>query len=388
MATSRAAVREMLRDERRALWVYDQNPRQHRELFGDSIFSVNGGGHARTRDLLATSLVARNQLRRYAPKVAAICAHHVEAWRGRGVDDLMSATRELTTQICAEVVVGVAESSEREEFHQAIDAFLAAVPVKGRTRWLSARYRRGLRAARTVRRLCARRMESGCSPDTVLGQLVRHAPDERTRRSLPHEILALLVAARETTAALLLWAVVELSLDAEGRQAIRAELADVAESVTLLDRRTCSALYALIDRAAHLHSPNMLALRRLASPLALGGRQLGEGALVAYSPSLGSLNGAQSRHHTAGGSSPPSDCPASSDPGPAADSLAFGYGVRACPGKRLGELIAAALIAAVLPELTPRVEVEDLAFGVSFLPLRVPVRPVRLRLEGNRDEGR
>ncbi len=382
IATSRTAVREMLNDERGRLTIYDQNPRQHRELFGSSIFSANGDDHVRTRALLTSCLVTKRQLRRYLPSLHAICESHVRAWDADGVDDLFAATRELTTQICAEVVVGA--DLDGSGFREAVDAFLDAVPLNGRTRWLSRRYLKGRLASARLRRMCEQRMRSGCAPDTLLGQLVDHAPDERTRRAIPREILAVLVAARETTAAFLLWTMVETALDAGLRDAVRAELGTRhAGNADLLDRTAHPALHALVQRVAQLHSPNMLALRRLALPSALGGHRLPEGALVAYSPSLNSLSAAQlCRHVTASGRAV-----AAGSPGQSADSLAFGYGVRACPGKRLSELVAITLVATVLQRWTPRIRSADLMAGVRFLPLRVPRRPVRLVLEDPEVQG-
>ncbi len=384
IATSWGAVREMLRNERSRLCIYDQNPRQHRELFGDSVFSANGRSHVDIRDLLAGCLLSKKQLILYLPRLVEICEDHVLTWQREGVRDLLEATRNLTTQICAEVLVGIDDELGDSAFRRSLEAFMRSVPLTGRGRWLSSRYLRGKAAAGELRRLCEQRMRSDLRNDTVLGQLVRQAPDEAARHAIPREIVALLVAAQETTAVFLLWTIVEISLDSERREAVRAELAGGPISPDdLLDRTRQSAMRTLVEQVAQLHSPNMLALRLVRSPFALGERRLAEGSLVAYSPSLNSLSMPQLHRYVTG--SGPNACPAAAQ---ATESLAFGFGIRACPGKRFGELVAAALAAVVVRGHTPLIETDDLAGGVRFLPLRVPNQSVRLVLKEATDERR
>lgn len=234
----------------------------------------------------------------------------------------------------------------------------AALPI----RWLHALPTRENRAYTTaVRRLHAlvsqlidgRRNDPTPSPDLLTALLASR--DEHTGRPLSQqqihdEVMTLLLAGTDTTAALLAWTLHLLGahpdVDQRLHTELRHELGD--KPPTLDDLPRLGLLRRVVAEALRLYPPAWLTPRRAATDAQLGGHRIPEGAYVFYSP--------YALHHAPGHHSRPDDF----DPDrPEAELSYSGMGTAflpfgAGPHKCIGNAFSLAEVHLTLATILPR----------------------------------
>jgi cytochrome P450 len=206
----------------------------------------------------------------------------------------------------------------------------------------------------------------------VVSRLV--AADGTGVRELPDHLLALLIAARETTASLITWSLLELAEHPEIAETLPEEAAlTMRQPSTLLAAGSdLDGLRAVLSEVERLHSPNAISVRKTLRACSIGGFDIAAGTLVAYSPAADHLLAERWPD------------PAEFRPGrhrarAAAGLLTFGRGLHMCLGRQLAETMTLALLAAVLAE--HRVSVAARPAKVRYLPVKVPCEPVDARIE-------
>ncbi len=366
-----AGVGELFRRERGALEVLN-TPLVH-ALFGRCLFNLVGDDHARARGLLREPL-ARRAVGSYSSRLVAVADRHVTRWARSASFDLYQAARDLTMAMSAGVLLGIDEhDDDGPTLLAAFDQFAAATHApRGPLRWCSARYRVGVRSRSELRELIERRARGArAEGDNVLSRLVLSWPAaEPAAGDVGDHMLALLIAARETTASLITWSLVELAQHPELRSQMGAESRRADASPRLLaEERALPVTRAVVTETGRVHSPNMISTRRAVRPFELLGFRVKAGQRVSYSPSANHFD--------------PCEFPAPQmfRPERFVDGLGamrlwtFGGGVHACPGRHLATLMAVTL----LTRLQPHGRLDLLAgtpTRVRYLPTKAPLDPV------------
>ncbi|MGH3830314.1 MAG: cytochrome P450 [Pseudonocardiaceae bacterium] len=350
------------------------------DLFGMALFNLAGSAHRAARRHLRPPLSNR-ALPRYAEPLLEVAGPAAARWAAGPARDLYAATRQVTLEMSARVLLGIRSGeADAEFFAAAFDRFVAATAAPGdRGRYLTAPYWTGLRARRRLRTLFARRALAAGREDLAAafaGLVARFDGAPACAGSLADHLLALLIAARETTASLITWCLVELARHPEhaARAAVEARGA-VAESGLLVRREALPVLWSVLAETQRLHSPNLLSFRETVCPVTLGGHRVPAGARVAYSLSAGHFDPGvfpqpqvfRPSRFLSGQASP-------------ARLWAFGGGVHACLGRPLAELMALAVLVSVLNQGLPLLPNGPPA-RVRYRPAKAPIDPLPFALD-------
>nr|WP_024126589.1 cytochrome P450 [Streptomyces sp. FR1]AHE39208.1 Cytochrome P450 [Streptomyces sp. FR1] len=373
-----AGLGELFAVERGRLEVLN-TPLVH-DLFGRALFNLTADGHGEARRRLRPALSGR-ALPRYVPPLLEVIGPATDWWALHGTADLHGQVRELTGAMSARVLLGIdPDEVDAAQFAAVFEEFVAATGAPpGRARYADRRYWAGRSARRELHALFARRAsQAGDAPGgSALAGLVEafaDAPDEAG--PLSDHLLALLVAAQETTASLLTWCLVELAVNREHAERAAAEARTVAADPDLLVARDgLPTVRSVLAECLRLHAPNLLSMREAVCPFTLAGHRIEAGTRVAYSPSAGHFDPETFPR-------PRQFRPGRFLPGQANASRlwAFGGGAHACLGRPLAELMALAVMACTLQRGLPRLPAGPPA-RISFRPAKAPIDPLPFALE-------
>jgi cytochrome P450 len=241
-----------------------------------NVLLLDGDEHLERRRLVLPPLHGE-RMRAYGPAVVEAARRQFERWpRGHPVG-VLGGMQTITLDVILRTVFGVEDAARLERLRAS---------VRGVQGWLT-----GVRAAliftylgpdRLARMPAFRRQVAAVDAD-VYAQIARRLAEghleERTDvlslllqtglsdRDVRDELVTLLVAGHETTAALLAWAVHELARDPAAQERLAAGEEGWAEAV--------------VTETLRLHPPVPLVVRRLRRALRFGGHELPEGTTVA-----------------------------------------------------------------------------------------------------------
>ncbi|MFI6112887.1 cytochrome P450 [Kitasatospora sp. NPDC051164] len=350
------------------------------DLFGRALFNLTADAHGQARQRLRLALSGR-ALPGYVPALLEVAEPVAARWARRGTSDLHREVRELTGAMSARVLLGIAEDeADAARFAADFETFVAAGSAPpGTSRFTSPRYWAGRAARRRLRALFARRAAAvrGKPDGSALATLVAAFDGAPTAVGpLEDHLLALLIAARETTASLVTWYLVELAgHDDPARAAAQEVLAVPAEPELLVRRDALPVLRAVLAETQRLHSPNLLSVRETVCPVTLGGHLIPPGSRVAYSPSAGHFD--------------PEVFPQPRDFRPGrflagqtntSRLWAFGGGAHACLGRPLAELMTLTAVTAALRQGLPRLPAGPPS-RIRYRPAKAPIDPLPFTLE-------
>ncbi len=253
----------------------------------NTILTLDGERHRARRRVLAP-LVHGDSLAAITPVVRDIAAAEIAGWPTGAPFATLPRTRFMTLRIAVRLLLGVdgrAAAGELERhLRRALHpyAMLAGIDRLG---WLGVaspqaaarRCRAGF--ALGLSQVCeARGARRGDGPPDALDRLGVPAgtPPRPDDAQIADELFALLLAAHETTATALAWALELLANDPAATGALATE-AD-AERRPLLD--------AVISEILRLRPPLVDIVRELAEPVRLGDQRLAAGANVLIAPPL------------------------------------------------------------------------------------------------------
>jgi cytochrome P450 len=372
-----AGVGELFAGERGSLEVL--NTPLVRDLFGRCVFNLPAAGHQRARQLLRPPLHAA--VADLAAPLTRIAHDTVEIW-GRGLDSLHEGSRELTHAMSASALLGIGpHDADAVELRRLFDVFVAATAApSGRLRYGSASYWAGRRAKRGLLALFSRRAAAprpdGCAAGVLPALAAAFTRADPAVGSVGEHLLALLIAARETTASLITWTLIELAGHPETADRCRPEAALAGGDPALLARRGGSPrLRAVLAEVERLHSPNIVSVRRTLRPVRLGEFIVPAGRRVAYSPAANHFD--------------PETYPDPNTFRPerfagreqrAAGLLTFGGGIHACLGRPLAELMTLTAVAAALRRGRPRLPA-GAPERIRYLPSKAPAHALPFLLE-------
>lgn len=343
LAASSAATHALLNADGRALSVVDIAPEHHRATFGSSVFNESGEIHRSIRRQITPAVASGAVLDTTRGPVRDLVDRHVARWIAQqAVPDVFTATLELADDFCAGVIVGLRGRTLVPQFVQLLHDFLQGLPLGSGTAAT-------VSAASNLRAFL---VSCEADPSSVLSRLRASSEDAAF---VSHQMLAVLVASRDTLSALLFWA--------------------------LVDRATASERNAqdVVDEIARIYSPNVVSLRVVTNELEITGERFKPGDHVGYLPALEALTNTEMSAQLKEGA-PPAKPPRveNSD----VRGLGFGRGVRACPGRRLSELVVAEILRALSDRLvTVRVAGTNSVAYIRGMPVRVPTTPVRMHFE-------
>ncbi len=374
-----AGLGELFAAERGCLEVLN-TPLVH-DLFGRALFNLAGDGHSEARHLLRPALSGR-ALPGYLSALLEVTEPVAARWADEGAGDLYAAAREATGAMSARVLLGIAPGDpDAALFTTDFERFVAATgATPGLRRFAADRYWAGRVARRRLHALFVRRAaeaaQGGC-PGSALVRLVaafEGAPG--AVGPLEDHLLALLIAARETTASLVTWCLVELAGNSEHAALAASEARLVsARPELLVGRDRLPVLRAVLAETQRLHSPNLLAMRKAVCPVVLGGHRIPAGTRVAYSPSAGHFDPEVFPQ-------PHSFRPGRFLAGQAqgARLWAFGGGAHACLGRPLAELMALTVVASALGRGLPRLPGGPPVW-IRYRPAKAPIDPLPFVLD-------
>lgn len=248
-----------------------------------NLLLLDGEQHLARRRLVLPPFHGES-LRAYEDVVESVAARRLSAWPDGRTVPVLPIMQGLTLEVVLRAVFGVKDGARREELSRRLRRLLAWTTDLRRAlvfSLLGPERLAGLRALRRQRaavdamlltEIAARRGDPalGERRDVLSGLLRARTEDGRplSDRDLCDELLTLLVAGHETTAALLAWALHEL-----------ARAPDVLERLAAGEPGPDRAV---VHEALRLHPPVPLgALRRLWHPVEVAGHLLPAGTIVA-----------------------------------------------------------------------------------------------------------
>lgn len=351
------------------------------DLFGRALFNLTGDAHTEARHRLRPALSGRS-LPGYATSLLEVTGPVTAGWARHGAEDLYAAAREVTLAMSARVLLGLAPGDpDAAVFAADFERFVAATGAPaGRRRFTTRQYWAGLGARRRLHALFARCMAAAqarpCPGSALSAMAVGFQDAPKTVGPLTDHLLALLIAARETTASLITWSLIELAQHRERALAAVGEArAAAADPRSLTARDGVPVLRAVLAETQRLHSPNLLSVRQATCPVRLAGYRLPAGTRVAYSTSAGHFDpDAFPQPHAFR----PDRFPGGQAAG--ARLWAFGGGAHACLGRPLAELMALTVLASTLDQGLPRLP-DGPPTRIRYRPAKAPLDPVPFVLD-------
>jgi len=256
-------------------------------LLGNGIMTSEGDFWRRQRRMMQPSF-HRRVLDRFAALVAEVNERFARRWaqqaqRGEPVD-VSDDTSELTLEIVLRSIFG----TDLERLERELGANPFEVVAKDQNRDLKFAFRfRSL--AKLVAELIARRRRSGEAHEDFLAMLMaaRDRDDETVMsdKELVDEVLTLIVAGHETTAAALTWTWYLVSQHPEITAALEAEAAATPQGVlSLAQAEALAYTHQVIQEALRLYPPGWLFTRRTVEADELGGYPIAARTDVFISP--------------------------------------------------------------------------------------------------------
>jgi cytochrome P450 len=330
-----------------------------------SVFGGATNEHRGARERIACAFDPEPSAAR-AEAIARLAERHLARWPVRRPFRLLARMRVLADEIFVRELLGVEDDARANALARAIGRMVwtpgnppLTIPgvedgLLGRV--LDAEYRRRRRepAALIAEELRLRRAQGRPGPG-VLGMLLGAEPALEEQEDLVEELIALLIAAQEPMAAALTWLALCVARAPETHERLREEGLEGPFG------------RAVLAESLRLHPPAIGVLRRLSADVEIAGHTLEAGTTAVLPIPLlqrdPRLVPDPDRFHPERYLHPG---------GPAADLgpggipwLAFGGGARSC----LGQFLARAELAAVLPALWRRFQLETVG-GAERMVLR------------------
>jgi cytochrome P450 len=362
-------------------------------LLGKGLLTSEGGLWAAQRRLLQTAFHA-GRIDEYCGTMVSAAAAHVEGWQRTERAEPLDVAREmvhLTLDILGRTLFRVELKERAAEVSEdlatltrwAMSQMASLLPIP-----LGAPTPRNLRVRSALRRLESLVAEMMSGRETGGGGLLsllaaqRESNGERPAddRQMRDELMTLLLAGHETTAATLAWTWYELACNPEAASRVGAEVDEVlaGRPATAEDVPRLAYTRAVVDEVLRLYPPVWLLPRRAREDDVIDGY-----AIPARSDVLVCLYTLQ--RHPAFWDDPDAFDPSRFEPGRSAarhpgSYIPFGAGPRTCIGGRFGMAEVILVVATVAQryrlELAPGARVEAQA-SLTLHPSGLRMRPRR-----------
>jgi cytochrome P450 len=257
-------------------------------LLGNGIMTSEGAFWRRQRRMMQPAF-HRRVIDRFSALIGEVNQKYVERWsalaaRGEPVN-LSSDTSELTLEIVLRSIFGT--DLERLERQMGVNPFEVVAKQQNRDLKFAFQFRS---LARLVGELIEKRRAAPEEHFDFLSMFMlsrdRESDQPMADKELIDEVLTLIVAGHETTAAALTWAWYLISRHPEAAQALEAEADRTPESANMgLDAaESLSFTHQVLQEALRLYPPGWLITRRAIEADELGGFAIGPRTDVFISP--------------------------------------------------------------------------------------------------------
>ena len=247
-----------------------------------NVLLLDGAEHLARRRLLLPPFHGE-RMRSYAQIIKEEARREIARWPQDEAQPSLGHMQAITLEVILRAVFGVDDARRLERLRAVLRELLAVVTdprrliafaALGPERIMRVRSFRRRRAAvdeQLLGEIRRRRDDPGLADREDILSLLLQARDEHgeglSDTELRDELMTLLVAGHETTAALLAWTVQELARRPDEQERLAAGEEGYADAV--------------VQEALRLHPPVPLIVRRLRRPMTLGGLDLPAGATVA-----------------------------------------------------------------------------------------------------------
>ncbi|KAF8781312.1 hypothetical protein HU200_000575 [Digitaria exilis] len=311
-----------------------------------TVRDVAGDEHARVRAMMVQFLKL-DAVKRHVATMDAEVRRHLDAhWRGRADVAVMPSMKTLTFDVMATVLFGLGRDSDvrRElstEFQQLVQGIWSVpidLPFTRFSRCLAAS-RRGRRAVAAVideRRAKLERGESSPADDILTHMLSKGLPDE----DITDNVMFLMVAAHDTTAALITFLLRHLDANKDAYAKVLQEQEEIArckgaeEALSWEDLCKMRHTWAAAMETLRIVPPAFSMLRRALADVEYGGYVIPKGWQVMYATNMTHWDPAifpdPGRFDPARFDDPAALAPYSFVP--------FGGGARMCPGNEFSRV--------------------------------------------------
>ncbi|WP_067885370.1 cytochrome P450 [Nocardia vaccinii] len=371
------AVREMFAREREGGLAVHNSGTIH-TLFRRAVFTLCGREHEATRAYLSTGL-RHDAVTGYLPTMARIAKSHVTRWRQLPAVPLYQAARDYTMELCLTAILGfAADDPTRLRVPELFDRFVAGAELPATGEDTDEVFAAAVDAAEELRQLLrAHTVRVTASVgSSVLSRLI--CSGRAPAGDVVDHLLALLIAARETTASLITWLLIECALDDWLAAALATEARDViGDPMRAIVRGGAPGLRGVLAECTRVHTPNTVATRQAVTDVRIGGFTIPTGWHVAYSAPTTHLLPELFTEPEA--FRPQRFCGPDGSRGEP-ELLAFGRGAHACAGRSFAEASTLLLAAVVLAEHRIDLNPDSRPQVAKFQPVRTPDGPVHARV--------
>jgi cytochrome P450 len=329
-----------------------------RELTGSSVLTSNGARWRRARQRIAPMMGAR-YLRRHARIAAEAAVDRMRTWTPGEAVAVLGEMRMITLPAMLRSFCGGDEDVDVGAFTAELDTVMEYVQAResGRPDAANAPTEPTYRAAVSALRESARQLvlAHGSGDDDLVGLLVaNHGPGGRsTVEEVCDEVLGQLIAGYESTATALAWTLLAVAVRPDVAARLRAEIERTTGGRTpgVAEMDEMAYLRAVFSESLRLHPPSWGILRAAECPVEVDGVRLPAGACLLasqYTMHRGS------RWYDRPEEFLPERWLEGAPLPPRFAYFPFGGGRRVCPGQRLAQVTACAVVAQVLPRFELR----------------------------------
>lgn len=341
-----------------------------RDIIGDGLGTCRHAEHRAQRRMIQPAFRA-DRIRRYAEVMAEEIGVVVDAWQPGQVVDVHPVLRALSRRIVVRTLFGDDTPETVHAVQHGVETvlrgFLPLMLAPAPLRRLLAVVHRPHRQATRSLRLAVEHLAAAGRPGGLVDVL---AP--LTAEQAHSQVMTMLVAAVETTAATMTWCLTRLARHPEVQDGVRAEATSSADPT--YTRR-------VLTETLRLHHPTLLISRTVTEPVELAGVGLPRGATVLTSPAVVHLSADNYRRPRL--FDPDRWDPARGTPPARGAFLPFGGGARRCIGDVYAMTEATLTLAAVTRRwrlsLAPQADLRTIVRG----PVPCPRKPL-LRIDAHR----
>lgn len=255
-----------------------------------SLILLSGEKHRRERGLLMPAFHGE-RIKSYADTFASATSEEIRELRPGQSLPAYELAVQIALHVAIRVVFSVAEPGRRRQYGDAIKELLRAntaplmlVPTLRREFGGHGPWARLLRLRDHLDQLLsadmADRRERGLTGPDMLDVLLSATDEDgrgRSEQEMHDQLRTLLAAGHETTATSLAWALYHIHRDDSVRERLIAEL---AHRPSPIEMAALPFLGAVIKESQRMHPPVPIVLRRLTSPLSIGGVRYPAGRVV------------------------------------------------------------------------------------------------------------
>lgn len=250
------------------------------EMLGRGLLNMDDPEHADHRRMWNPAFAA-SAMSAYFPLMYKVIVERTATWPGRPVVDVWDEARQITFDIVAEVLAGIAPGAELDRMRTLFDYLLHGWQgTQTEAEFLQVRQELVVRLLGLI--AARRRIPAAEQPHDVLGRII-HARDAEGHELSDIQVLGhlniLLVAGHETTTTLGAWVLHLLATEPEQAARVRDEVL-AAGPLTMESVRGMKLLDNFVREAGRIYPPVLNLPRGVVQPFHFGGYEIPAGEQI------------------------------------------------------------------------------------------------------------